>query len=531
MGPSAREKLGLLPAWIGAGLVLGLLLFTVAGRIGHPFDLEWMEGGMLLHGARVARGLPIYVAPGPEFIPYIYPPLYPWALGLLGKLGLLDYPSARLLSLIGALGAAGALVALVRQEGGRTTWGVAAAALFLSTYEDSGTFFDLVRIDGPMMALLGWSLVCVRGGRLRLGGLLLVLAFLTKHNAAAFGLPAALWLWRARGLRPALRFTAWSAGPALAAVGLLQWRSEGRFLRYLLEVPAEHGFVLERFFPLAPTELALALPLSSALALGVALLRARRADAGALYWAAQGALAVLLCMVMRGHQGGYLNVLVPGHWALAAAGGLGMAAVDRALGRAWVRPALGALLLAQLWVGRWSPADWTPTAADRAAGEALLARIRQIEGPILSPHAPYLPVQAGKEPSFALIALWDVDHEGGPFHADVAFLAEGIAAGRWSAILLANERLGHGLLDHYRLGERLRFQGRAFYPVTGWKVRPGLLYVPGQEPRAGGARSPVRRGGGAGAAQAPVSPPPDPVSPPPVSPPPVSPPPVSPPGP
>ena len=478
MATSAREKLSLLPTWLGACLILGLLLWTVAGRLTYPYDLEWMEGGMLLHGQRVAQGLQLYVAPGPEFIPYIYPPLYAWLLGLCGRLGLLGYAAGRTISLLGTLAAAGALVAVVRQEGGRTTWGVAAAALFLSCYDDSGTFYDLVRIDGLMIGLLSWSLVLTRGGRLRAGGLLLVLAFLTKHNAAAFGLPMLVWLVARRGWRDGLRFTAWSAAPAMLAVVGLQLVSEGRFLTYLLQVPAAHGFVLERFFPLAPKELALALPWTSALAIGVGLVLLRRAGEGAAWWLAAGSLAVLLCMLMRGHQGGYLNVLVPGHWALAMWAGLAMAALDRQMGRSTVRWGLGALLLAQLWLGRWSPATWSPTAADRAAGDMLVARLRAIDGDVLSPHAPYLPVQAGKRPSFALISLWDVDHDDGPFAADVTFLRRDLAEHRWAAVLLASSKFGHGLNEHYELAERLRFEGKAFYPKTGWSVRPNLLYTP-----------------------------------------------------
>ena len=41
-------------------MALGLVVLMVqifASRIPHPYDLEWMEGGMLLHGTRVQQGL------------------------------------------------------------------------------------------------------------------------------------------------------------------------------------------------------------------------------------------------------------------------------------------------------------------------------------------------------------------------------------------------------------------------------------------------------------------------------------------
>ena len=45
-------------------------------RIGYPFELEWMEGSMVAHIARVVAGQPLYVSPTLAFTPFAYPPLY-----------------------------------------------------------------------------------------------------------------------------------------------------------------------------------------------------------------------------------------------------------------------------------------------------------------------------------------------------------------------------------------------------------------------------------------------------------------------
>ena len=188
-------------------------------------------------------------------------------------------------------------------------------------------------------------------------------------------------------------------------------------------------------------------------------------------------LAILLCMVMRGHQGGFLNVLVPGHWALALAAALGAVALRRALPHP-VTIALTALVLAgQAWLGHWALAPTQPTAADLAAGQALIARIQAIDGPVLMPHSPWYPVLAGKQGSFPLIALWDVDHPG-RLRSDVARVDQAIAEHRWAAIILADDKLGHGLLQSYELSDTIRYTGGALYPKTGWHVRPRLVYTP-----------------------------------------------------
>ena len=51
---------------------LGLLLYTVARRVAYPYDLEWMEGGMLVHAWRLMHGETIYPPPSVDFkIPWL----------------------------------------------------------------------------------------------------------------------------------------------------------------------------------------------------------------------------------------------------------------------------------------------------------------------------------------------------------------------------------------------------------------------------------------------------------------------------
>ena len=70
-------------------------------RLTHPYDLEWMEGGMLTHSWRILEGLPLYPEPSPEFIPFIYPPGYSSLLALMSQWWTLDYTTGRTLSILG----------------------------------------------------------------------------------------------------------------------------------------------------------------------------------------------------------------------------------------------------------------------------------------------------------------------------------------------------------------------------------------------------------------------------------------------
>ncbi len=480
-GARAARLLAELPPVLLCAWIVWVFARTVADRVGYPYDLEWMEGGMLLHSLRVLEGQPIYIEPTADFIPYLYPPLYAWVVAGLSLLPGVDLSLAlgRLVSILGTLAAAGALVAAARTE--RAPWGLAigAAGLYLSCYEDSGAFYDLVRTDGLLMGLVSWSLVAARRGQLRTSGLLLTLAYAAKHSFAVFGAPTLVWLLWTGGRGPALRFLLWSVTPALAYTLAMQLGSGGHFLTWMLEVPGAHGVVMRRLFPGALEEIVGALPYTSGAAALIGLAWVRRWSAGGAFWVAQGVLALALASLMRGHTGGFTNVLMPGHWAVALWAVLGLGALTRR----WTNPLLlgaaGALVAAQIGLAAWQPGRFLPTPEDRAAGDALVERVRAIEGEVLSPYAPWIPVLAGKRPYWHLIALWDIDYKQGPYYKASRRVDRAIADRRWDAILVGDDdKLGHGVKKHYEKLERIRYKGRVFFPKTGWRRRPELIYVP-----------------------------------------------------
>ena len=63
--------LALIVAVVPALVQLGWHLRLFAGRAGFPLDLEWMEGGMLVHAQRIAAGRGVYVKTAPGFFPFL----------------------------------------------------------------------------------------------------------------------------------------------------------------------------------------------------------------------------------------------------------------------------------------------------------------------------------------------------------------------------------------------------------------------------------------------------------------------------
>ncbi|MEM6929322.1 MAG: glycosyltransferase family 87 protein [Myxococcota bacterium] len=431
---------------VGAVVVLAVaimvqVLDAFAARLVYPFDLEWMEGGMLAHSWRLQRGLPLYGPPSPDFVPFVYPPGYAALVASLGDVFGLDYPLGRLVSGLSTVAAAGAIGVLSWRQTGSWAAGVVGAACFLGLFRASGGFYDLVRPDALAMALLAWSVVLAteraRGADVA-SGLLLCGSFLVKHNFAAFGVPLVAMIGLRSGLPSAIRFTAASAGPALFMTGLLQLRSGGGFLTYVIGVPGSHPMAWNRFWigmasevgiVLLPALVGLAMWLFAAawaqerrrtrvlvatlVLAGVAgLLAVTLPDvrgvpgtwqslvgayatftvmAGStlaialgrgLDWrlvgaVGTGALALLVSALMRAHHGGFMNVVMPAHWTISAGLGLGLGwALQR--GRteeaSWVGLAVGAAQLG--WLLR--TVDFSgakPDPANVEAGEAALAEI------------------------------------------------------------------------------------------------------------------------------------------------------------
>ncbi|MED5371693.1 MAG: glycosyltransferase family 87 protein [Myxococcota bacterium] len=509
-----RHLLALPPAlvalWV-AWLVVGLAL----QRLDFPFDIEWMEGGMLVHALRIEQGQPLYAAPSPDWVPYIYPPFYPWLISALGEP---SYLLGRSISLVGTLAAAAAGIFALWREGRSPLWGLAAAGLYLSCYDESGTFYELVRTDALAMGLLTWSLVLCRTesrGGVVAGGLLLVLAFLTKHNFALFGVGIVGWLfWRDRKL--ALLFAAASVIPALVLTGAIQIASDGNYLTYLLGVPGSHPLNAERAFPLSEKEMLAALILSNLAALGILAVYAvrKRWSAGGVYWGVMTGIALVACVLMRAHHGGFINVLMPGHWVMAIGGTMLVASVAE---RSWAWGIPLSLILglqgiegrykydwkhgpkdgslkericlldanvptSRCFQDRWDPGRLIPDEDDLAAGNALIAQLSEIQGSVFAPQFPWYPYLAGKEPSFPLIALWDIQHKRGPLYQEPSVMTEGFQAHRWDAVLCADKPLKYGFQEDYLKAEKISWpqgvRGTAMRTRTGWRVKPAWIWRP-----------------------------------------------------
>ena len=252
-----------LPTLLAAALLVSLVT-VVFGRLTYPFDLEWMEGGMLAHAYWLQQGHPLYGPPSVDFVPYIYPPGYPALLAALGSVFGLSMPLGRIVSIVSISLAAAAISARIVRISGRPEIAFGSALVFLGTYPQSGAFYDLVRADSLGVALLAGAVLLglERGRAAAVGaGLFLAASFLVKQSAAIYGLPMLLGI-ALRDRREALWFLASSALPALAATMLLQAYTGGGFLTWMLGVASAHPMAWGRLSVEIPREWGSAQPVA-----------------------------------------------------------------------------------------------------------------------------------------------------------------------------------------------------------------------------------------------------------------------------
>lgn len=474
-------------AFIALYLVVSLL------RIGHPYELEWMEGGMREHVERVLRGQPLYVEPTVDFVPFIYTPLFYWVSAAMAKVVGHGFLPMRLVSFLASLGCGAILFRFVARETKNRLAALAAVGLFAASYHRGGEFFDLARVDSLNLVLTLAALYFVRfspsvRGQL-LAALLFVLAFLAKQSTTLVMIPIVVHAVIVDRRRSLPLVVATIVG-VVSTTLLLDARSEGWFRFYVFELPRRHP--IERMAVLGFFTADIA-PYLIAVAAGAFFLITRpshleRRARFFYFFASAGMLGEAYSA--RLHTGGWQNVLIPGFAWLAVVFGIGLDAALRAIEgappspdettRARLRSFVLVAAIAQLAFMSYDPRPLVPRRKDVEAGRRLVETLRAIDGDVYLPAHGYLAALAGK-PSFAhQMAVDDVvrgdnDNAGPALRLSVAI---NIMKRRFSAIATDNDWWFMN-----EIGQRYQKRGEAIvgdglYPVAGIHVRPEQLWVP-----------------------------------------------------
>jgi hypothetical protein len=189
--------------------------------------------------------------------------------------------------------------------------------------------------------------------------------------------------------------------------------------------------------------------------------------------------------LMRGHVGGFTNVLIPMMWIQA----LWPSLASRRAGEGLGGIVLSALVAAQVWLGGSDYTQEIPTPAEKRQTDALIEEIRALPDPVLLPHAPYYAVLAGHEPSFALIALWDVSDSTVPRAAAPVAITRALRSNYWASGVFPAAKPGSGVEKSYARARPLVHKGPP--TLTGWRVKLADVWMPKDGESKPGEAAPV----------------------------------------
>ena len=464
------------------------LAWVVANRIGYPFDLEWLEGTMIDHVERLRHGMGIYVAPTPDFIPFMYNPLY-YLVAVPFTWGLGGYVALRLVSVLATLASFGLIFAIVRRETQGWVPPMLGVGTFAATYPLSGGWFDVGRVDSLCLAL---CLGAVLAGRVSRGtaGLvgtaaLTALAFATKQSAAALVPAMALGVSFLHGFRRSLLWYALPAtGMILVTALTLNVATAGWYGFYAFQVPMGHE--LHPAGEAGKWALRLVTHLPIALAF---MLHALIDSRGALEKSVRAYYGVVIAaffaatLVASMHVGSFLNDDMLEHAGVAIAFGLALSVMDRTKSHP-LRVVVAVAAIGQLVMLAYDPRPFVPTARDRAEGDRIVAAIRAFPGDVYVTHQPGLARLAGKQSFANEMALVDImrtkgdprDVKGPLRRAFKRFYRRK----RWSAVALDFPIIFMDLLNasYTQAPQTLLGNLDDFKCKTGLAVRPQGLFFP-----------------------------------------------------
>lgn len=502
---------------------VALVTAAIAGRVAYPYDLEWMEGGMLHHALRLQGGLGVYVPPSIDFIPYLYTPLYPAVIALVGHLFGISYVVGRMISVLSLVGiAVVAVVSIGRawpvvedSQGSRpgagsrigqpAQWGGAllALGLFAAAYPYLDGWYDLARADTlflfavtaaiaalPSFATTGTGIA--GHVRVAMGAAILVLAFFCKQTGIFYvglgGAVIAVCNWRRVGT-----FVAVAGVLGLGTCALMNAVTDGWFWIYVSKIHRAHDFSIDRFWRSFGNILWRFPALSIVVAVGLVAVATTAVTRKPLpsgtrtfvLWAATFAVSIVVGAVGWGTEFAHFNAYMPAflHGAFAAGSAIavvgGCAKIWFANDRlAQAAAALTAVALAVTCAhNRWDPQRWMPTPRDVAAGDRLIWRIATEPGELWMPSHPWYLVLAGKSPFVHRMGIKDVTTRQ---TRTVAGLNEALAAHRFSAIVMDNRDLFLELPmlpTHYRQAHKLAHNERPRL-YSGARIVPDSVWVP-----------------------------------------------------
>ncbi len=481
--PRPFDRVERLLAWMlaGSSIAFALLYGVVALiRLRYPFELNYIESAMSMSVDRIQDGLSPYGAPSERHVALIYTPLFFYASALAAVLTGPGLTALRLVSVVASFAAMAGIGAITWTVSRSALASVVAGGFLAATYALTGGWLDVGRVDSLFLALMIAAMWLSRASRSTVGavlaGCLWTAAVLTKQTAVLVAIPAvAAGAWQSRrdGL---IRATAFGAS-LVGSAAILEVSSGGWFSFYVARVAAEQQLRFQNGGELLG--FGFALPLSIALVVSAFFARSiRNRIAADLQLAA--AIAALLASTVASAlaEGAARNTLMPGAAAIAILLGLAVDAARR--GSSTERRFTFAACLAQFLLVTYDPRPLVPSAADEAAGRALVRQLQERPGDVLVYEHTTLARLAGKRAFVHGAPAADLlrSKQSTPIEQFRAALLDVIASGGFSLVIIDRpEWFSDALAECYHEARPVFEDSTTFLPVAGYRTRPALMFA------------------------------------------------------
>lgn len=469
-----------------------IYLWMAFYRLQYPFDLEWIEGGMLDQVQRLVNGESIYVKPDINFVPFLYPPLYFYlsaAASMVFGDGLLPL---RLVSFGASLVSFTSIFLIVRNETKNLWTAFLSVGLFAATFRVTGAWLDIARVDSLFLALWLMFIYFARSGEsLRsslLAGIFAALAILTKQTTLVLCLPVLVYLfwWNKKHALVTLAVAALIAGTTTL---ILEYTSTGWYTYYVFRLLSQQtewrSWMFASFWK---DDLLVHLPLALLFVIFFLIGKPKHNQSTLLWWASVLVGALAGTFITRVKVGGYDNVLLPTYAILSILFGLGLEEALKTLNlvnadyKDRIEILIHIMCLCQLVILFYNPFAQIPTTADVNNGYNLVELISKVDGDVFIPDHGHLSILAGKQPYAHHSAIWDI-LRGNQQTPEKELLSDDLNAAIrqqvFDMIILDTEwNYCCAEIDQYytKTGD-VAYTDNAFLTVTGWKKRPTFIYI------------------------------------------------------
>ncbi len=490
------SKINFLPFLPAIPLLYFLVLYCYCAvqHITYPFELEWLEGDVAVYSIRILDGEPLYPDPEQGYVPYLYPPFYQYVMaGLFGIFGV-ELGVGRALSFLASLGTAIFIFLIVYNWTRSKPAGLLAGLFYFAFYKVAGFWYDLVRVDSMawFLAIATVYLLCKKDRKtwqIALGGVLSILALLTKQSTAVILVGAILFLL-ITDLSRARLFVLIFVIVLVNSFWLLSHGENSWFAKYYYLIPLklpvfwkEQG---SRLWPELFKNIFLLLVLATGWVTGSVIMKRYRVQ---LVWLGMFALSTVAALLPFVNIGGYVNNFIPLLCFLSVIIGFSFNMLINLTKTFWKQAGIViCFLIFMLFALKplgYKLESVLPHPGGKNRGKQLLELVKGTPGSFYFLHHNYYGYKAGKGIFYSVDAIRDLKWAGYPtpqrlkqaitrkqfdyIVLDIPLHAEWVP-GDVKSLLQRYYRLKGPIInyDHFRELE----------PITGCLMKPRYLWVP-----------------------------------------------------